>query len=136
MERAILEYSDKLHRVLVDKYAVERRCIPSNEVLGNALREFNLLRPNKAIEDLGDIDFLIIYKRIVTMHGYDLNKSIPTNEEMDLIGSVFKQVARLNRRLKGVLDVDDLRVLCILYNIVCYEKDGNAYMDKFKAWRG
>ena len=136
MEHTILEYSDKLHRVLVDKYAVERRCVPSNEVLGNALREFNLLRPNKAIEDLGDVDFLIIYKRIVAMHGYELNKSIPTNEETALIGSVFKQVACLNRCLKSVLDVGDLWVLCILYNIVCYEKDENAYMDKFKAWRG
>lgn len=41
MNDKVLQYSDRLHNIFFDKYAVERRCVPSADILLKTLHLLN-----------------------------------------------------------------------------------------------
>ena len=134
MNEKIFQISDKLHEVMFDEYAVERRCVPSNSVLEQALLSLVNVK-NKVIATLTSEDYENIFKIIKQIHNYDQDNQIPSEDELKLIIDTFKYVIQLNNRYTSTLNVDDLWVLRVLYNILSYENDRDAYLDKFKTWR-
>lgn len=135
MNKNLMELSNRLHGVLFDEYAPERRCVPPADVLNKVLNDINMLMPNKCICDLTLNDYQMIFQKIVYTHNYELNNTIPAQDEMILITDTFKYVAQVNNRWHSNLIFNDLWVLCLLYNIVSYDKDSETYLNKFKSWR-
>lgn len=135
MENKILKYSDRFYGVLLDRYAVEKECVPPKDVLDKALEDIHISMANKPISDLTLEDYHTVFQKIISRHNYELNNTLPTEEELLLITDTFKYIVQFNDRWSEVLSVADLWGLCILYNIVFYEKNSKAYLDKFKKWR-
>ena len=135
MDNKILKLSDRLHSVLFDERAPERRCVPSEDILLKVLNDVNVLMPNKLISDLAIEDYQMIFQKIINTHNYELNNIIPTRDEILLITDTFKYAVKVNGRWNTGLILNDLWVLYVLYNIISYDKDSETYLNKFKNWR-
>ena len=131
----ILQMSDQLHSVLFDEYAIERRCVPPREVLNNVLALLIKTKGQLIIGNLEQSDFDLFFRLSVRVHNYELNSSFPNENQLNKIEKVFKHIIAQNNRLNAELDVDDLWVLCLLYNIIQTNENRSAYLKKFKAWR-
>ena len=130
----ILQISNQLHSVLGDKYAVERRCVPPREVLNNVFVLLIKTKGHLVIGNLEQSDLDLFFRLAVRVHNYKHNSSFPNENQLRKIEKTFKYVIAQNNRLNAELDVDDLWVLYLLYNVVQTEENRSAYLDKFKAW--
>ncbi len=131
----ILQMSDQLHRILFDKYAIERRCVPPREVLNNVLALLVKTKGQLIIANLEQSDFDLFFRLSVRVHNYELNSSFPNENQLNKIEKTFKYIVKQNNRLNAELDVDDLWVLYLLYNVIQTEENRSTYLEKFKAWR-
>lgn len=134
MDENLLKIADRLHGVFFDKHAPEKRCVPPEDILTEVLQILNTIMPNKVISDLTPDDYHTIFAKIIDTHNYALNNIAPTQAEMLLIVDVFKYVIQVNNRWHTPLIVNDLWVLCLLYNIISYDNNQEAYLNKFKKW--
>ena len=135
MMQKIFNLSDDLHRVLTDQWAVEKRCVPSKNVLENVIKILKDARKDLTINTLSVEDYKLIFQFTVKAHNYELNNTIPDDEELKLIVDTFKFVAKQNAREEACFDSEDLQVLYFMYNILSYQKNKVAYMSKFSCWR-
>jgi hypothetical protein len=125
--------ADELHRVLLDEYALERRCVPSDAVLSKVFTEF-CQDKNETIDVFSPDKCCGIFEQIVRMSKRKSTMPLPDKKELKAITDTFKDVAFLNNREQALLDKDDLRVLCILHNIIYSKKSPSAYLEIFKNW--
>ena len=131
----ILDLSRNLCRVLDDNWAVERRCVPGKDVLEKIINILLQVRQNLTIQTFTFDDYKTIFQFILKAHNYELNNVMPTDEVLALIVKTFEYVIKENNREQANLDSEDLWVLCLLFNIVSYQKNKYEYLEKFKAWK-
>lgn len=134
MNDKVLQYSDRLHNIFFDKYAVERRCVPSADILLKTLHLLNDEIKNKEIFCLIECDYENIFHALIQNDPQMLKYSAPDKDELDTIINVFRHVIKMNLRENSVLNTDDLWVLCLLFNLVSYENNPDDYLEKFKMW--
>lgn len=123
--------ADELHRVLLDEYALERRCVPSDAVLSKVFTEF-AENKNETIDTFTPDKCHDIFKHVTQLSKSNSALPLPDKKELKAIIDTFKSVALLNNREKAPIDKDDLWVLCVLHNIVYSKKYPSAYLEKFK----
>ena len=58
-----------------------------------------------------------------------------SNGEINLILETFLDVIKENNRLDSNLDYEDVKVLCILYNVIFLKKDRHRYVERINSWR-
>ena len=97
MMQKIFNLSDDLHRVLTDQWAVEKRCVPSKNVLENVIKILKDVRKDLTINTLSFEDYKLIFQFTVKAHNYELNNTIPDDEELKLIVDTFKFVIVQNQ---------------------------------------
>lgn len=125
--------ADELHRVLLDEYAIERRCVPSDAVLSKVFTEFSKDR-NETIDIFTPDKCGGIFEHIARISKRKSTMPLPDKKELNTITDTLKNVAFLNNREQALLDKDDLWVLCVLHNIVYSKKCPSAYLEIFKNW--
>ena len=123
-----------MHNIFFDKYAVERRCVPSADILLKTLHLLNEEVKNKEIFCLRECDYENIFHALIQNDPQMLKYSAPDKDELDTIINVFRHVIKMNLRENSVLNTDDLWVLCLLFNLVSYENNPDDYLEKFKMW--
>lgn len=134
MMQQVLNLSDNLHRVIGDDWAVEKRCVPSKELLEKVVSTLQGVGKKMIINNLVFDDYKLIFQLMIKMHNYELNKLLPTDDELVLMIKTFEYVVSKNNRGQSLFDADDLRVLCLLYNIISCQNNKNAYMSRFRLW--
>lgn len=131
----IFSLSDNLHRVLMDRMAIERRCVPNSVFLEKVMNAVKKSGKNLIISTLSLKDYKSIFQFMIKAHNYELNNTLPTDEEFALMVKTFEYVIEQNNRKLALFDSDDLWVLCLMFNIISCHKNKNAYMTRFRAWR-
>lgn len=129
----IQKLSDELHRVILDEWAIEKRCIPSYELFANVLTHIKQNIHDFTIDAFSDkvCKMLFLYMRHLEPQSFDL-----CDEDIGLIVKTFKYVAEINNRRKAFIDEDDLQVLYILRNVIAYKNNEQEYLRAFRVWEG
>lgn len=128
----VRQLSDDLARVMLDKYAVERRCIPSKEVLSNVLGRVQQNIDNFTIDAFSDEKCKSLFEYIRCL---EPRVSITQDEDIAKIVRTFKHLAVVNLRSNALIDEDDLWVLYVFKNAIAYRNNQQEYMEAFKKWR-
>ena len=131
----IKSLSDNLHRVFFDENALERICIPNKKVLETIVETLGAIKGNLKISNLSEKDIFIIYQSISKIQQEVVDDKIIGNGEINLILETFLNVIKENNRLDSNLDYEDVKVLCILYNVIFLKKDRHRYVERINSWR-
>lgn len=130
----LFEFSDNLHSCLFDENAVEKRHLPSVEQRNLILQAFYSVYPEIKIKEIKQSDFLTLFKMLKLKKDRTFDENdIPSNSMLEYIFETFNFVIKQNRRQDDLLDVDDLAIIYILYNISLLRENSKLFWKKFNT---
>lgn len=142
-----LDAEKDLYRIMDDPYAIEKRCVPAKHALEKVLSLAVEAGKHLNIRTMAPEDYKTLFAMMYSINETTalqdiknnkiaLSPHIPEDNHIQKTVEIFRFVAEQNQRGDSPLTIEDLSVLCWLYNYLLAKEDLNAYLERFKNWKG
>lgn len=134
MDLDVLKLLDNLLEAAGKEDHLINRCIPTEDHLSTAIQKISDTQKNLIISTFSLQEYKTIFEAMYSFVSPAVD--LPSDIELNLMVKAFQFIIKENQRQESALDTEDLKVLCLLYNVLCLQKDFDAFLKRYKNWKG